>query len=418
MANRARNDLEGIRRSLPFKVIETNIPGVWSLPPLPEGFDPDTASDIELLKNGIFIPRPKPGDDPALAIPWERALSIRRSLVVPKNLKVVSRPRRTRTTDVAKKPAAVLPPIVPPPVVPPGHPLNPVSTNPFWSGCFAEGKWGMVSADWVVPAVTAGLPVESGGEKEGGGTTTFMSASWVGLDGSPPNPNQQVLQVGVAQNYPSEQPGDQGEYAAFFEWDVPGDETPYYILPVFLNDIPVSAGDTVSGTVMYITGQDSVGYVAFSNLSATSAINKSFAIVLPAPQNADLSGGSIEWIMECPGGIGGTTISGQPANGPGTSEVSLARTGSGIGAGPPGSTIGTGVPSGQFTGMPQFTQLVFSNAVGSGVGVVGDPYDGQILNLVGTIGTLEQTEYVFTNVGVGHNTVTVNYAPTPQEPKQ
>jgi hypothetical protein len=65
-------DLVTLRQQVPFELIPTNIPNVYTLPTPPEGIDPHTASSKILRKHGLLLRRPSPSDHPALQQAWQK----------------------------------------------------------------------------------------------------------------------------------------------------------------------------------------------------------------------------------------------------------------------------------------------------------------------------------------------------------
>ena len=68
--------LEALNSKLPFKLTPTNLAGAFTPPPLPDHFDPHTASAKDLMKNGLMLRRPVAGQDPPeLVAAWNRVFS-------------------------------------------------------------------------------------------------------------------------------------------------------------------------------------------------------------------------------------------------------------------------------------------------------------------------------------------------------
>jgi hypothetical protein len=70
-----RSELEAFRARLPYATIPTNVPGIYATAPLPEGFDPNTASRTTMMKHGLVWRRPDEKDDPALRRAWKHAFA-------------------------------------------------------------------------------------------------------------------------------------------------------------------------------------------------------------------------------------------------------------------------------------------------------------------------------------------------------
>jgi len=94
------SDEDAFRRSIPYPVIATNLPGVYASAPWSQDFDLSTASDATLLRNGLPFRRPEKNADPAIIRAWERAFSrkwLAKNRVVPHLQPRVVKPRkRTR----------------------------------------------------------------------------------------------------------------------------------------------------------------------------------------------------------------------------------------------------------------------------------------------------------------------------------
>lgn len=130
------------------------------------------------------------------------------------------------------------------------------------------------------------------------------------------------------------------------------------------------------GIVAYIG--PSAGYLALANPTTRQYSE----IILEPPPAASFAGSSVEWIMECPTGVKVVYATAQ------------------------GGTGGAGGPMGY--GLPKFTPVQFTDAFGtrSSVGVFGDPYSGQTVNIFD-----ESDDGSPTSVAVGHGTVTITYDP-------
>jgi hypothetical protein len=260
-------DEAALRRAIPYTLIATDMPGVYTSPALPDDFDPNTASPAELVKNGLLVRRPGKTDPPELVAAWKRAFS-----------------RKWSAAD------RIVPqfgtPIVKPPVL--RKPMKKVAdkryTSPNWAGAvFDSGKWAGIIASWKVPTVSP-----QPGETSPNG---WFSASWIGIDGWDPATSNDVLQAGVAQVIPP--PQYKPQYYAWYEWyapPAPGD--PPYVNPVLITNVPVSPGDEVFCQVAYVG--NTAGYIMFAN----ETTGKYFTLTLAPPPQASFDGASIEWIME------------------------------------------------------------------------------------------------------------------------
>ncbi len=68
-------DEEGFKAKHPFKLLSTNLRGVYAVPAPPDSFDLKTASQSELIKHGLPWRKPGPGDPPELQKAWDRFTS-------------------------------------------------------------------------------------------------------------------------------------------------------------------------------------------------------------------------------------------------------------------------------------------------------------------------------------------------------
>ncbi len=225
----------------------------------PAGFDPLTADDADLEKNG-FPPRPA---DPVHLARWNKVMgSLKGKLnyITPTfeyHPDIVHGPRVTRTLADGTE----------------------VSTN--WSGAVVTPPAGYsfywVNGDWVIPAVTA--PTASG---------TYYCASWIGIDGDGDVESSgagEVCQAGIeSQVSGSGQPG----YYAWWEW-YPGGS-------VGIPNFPVAPGDMVT-LLLCTAGQGSTTAKAYF-ANRTTGATTSFAFT--APGDTVLAGGCAEWIVEAP----------------------------------------------------------------------------------------------------------------------
>lgn len=188
--------LEAFTKSLPYKVIPTNIPGAYTSPPIPEEVDLEKATAATLLKHGIPFRRPLKGDRPALHDAWNLAYGP--TVKKMKTIVPMLQPRMGRTHNLRQ-------------------PVNGSDTNftgPQWAGGLIKGTWKNATGRWIVPTVSQ--PPEAQGT-EGG----WNSASWVGMDGftgTGYTGSTDVLQAGVQQLFSAK---GKASYVAWFEWYVP-----------------------------------------------------------------------------------------------------------------------------------------------------------------------------------------------------
>lgn len=63
-------DEQWLESQFSFPLMATNMEGVYTTPPLPDDFDLKSASDATLLRHGLLLRRPRPGDSPASVAAW------------------------------------------------------------------------------------------------------------------------------------------------------------------------------------------------------------------------------------------------------------------------------------------------------------------------------------------------------------
>jgi len=262
------HDEQSFRRTIPYPLVATNIPGAYASPAWADDFDPNTASPADFVKNGLLIHRPTQSDDPVLVKAWDRAFSKKwraEDRIIPQ---LEPQPGKVH---ILRKPPRV----------------NTNGNNPFWSGGVMVGqKWSGVLGFWHVPTVSAAP------EPQGTKTPGWDSSSWLGIDGYP-GYSSDVLQAGVQQYVgPSGSPS----YVAWYEWYTPGDTSPSYVNQVNITNVGIKPGDYVYCGVAYVGS--TAGYFIFKN----ERTGKHFSMTLAPPKGATFAGNTIEWIMEDPNG--------------------------------------------------------------------------------------------------------------------
>jgi Peptidase A4 family len=253
---------------VPYRIVSTDLPGVFISPAPPPDFDPNTASRESLIKNGILWRRPETGDHPALRAAWERGFSRQwraEDRLVPQFEPQIGKTHNLR--DAQRQDDGTY-------------------TSPQWSGSVVQGNWIGAIGYWAIPAVfNSGEPQGT----EGG----WNSSSWVGIDGA--LGSKDVLQAGVEQQVSED--GLSSSYTAWFEWYVkPYSGAPGYVWQVNIPNFPVEPSQTVFCGVLYVN--HTAGYVCFAN----ETTGHHFSTTMSPPEGATFSGNTAEWIMEAPDG--------------------------------------------------------------------------------------------------------------------
>ncbi len=208
-------------KQFPFKLVPTNLPGAYAVPPPPAGFDLAKATSAQLRKYGFPFSRPTARAHPAAIAAWKRATS-----------------RKWRVEDW------VIPELEPVPGK--THHLRDRPSNntnsPFWSGAVVTGPNGTyngVLAFWKVPSISA--PKEAQGAQGG-----WDSSSWAGIDGWTSN---DLLQAGVQQYLSG--PDAKPQYIAWYQWWIakPANPPPGPLDP---NGYPEAWVNSTNGTYQYI----------------------------------------------------------------------------------------------------------------------------------------------------------------------
>jgi hypothetical protein len=332
-----RFDEEEFERRIPFKLIKTNLPGVYTTPAPPtDDYDPHTVHPSELIRHGMTVRRPDAKAEPRLRAAWDKVFGrkwLARDRVVPHLL-----PQSGKTHLLRQRPEKQ---------------EDGTFTSKNWSGAAINtGSWTSVIGYWVIPNVSQ--PSDAQGT-EGG----WNSSSWIGIDGY--TFTNDVLQAGVQQVVDAQ---GNDSYVAWFEWHVPpptnlppgtpvdskgyplawvGPGGPYqYIYQTNLQGFPVGPGEQVYCSVLYASN-NTAGHIYFAN----EWTGQHFQITLAPPPGANFSGGSIEWIMEAPDG-------GEP-----------------------------------ISSLPFFIPVTFTAAIGCGPnGATGNPASADTLNIVNASGYL------------------------------
>jgi hypothetical protein len=272
------HDEQEFLKKFPCPLIATNMKGAYSIPAHSDDFDPNTAKEDELTKNGVFWRRPAATDSPALMKAWQRVFSrkwLAKDRIVPK-----LEPQAGKTHNLRK-------------------PLRPVTdqnvVNSAWAGAGIRGggQWNGILGVWKIPTVSK--PSEPQGT-EGG----WNSSSWLGIDGFDVNiVSNDVLQAGIEQKVDSQ---GNASYVAWFEWFAPAQQgSPAYINQTNIPNFAVKPGDQVLCLVNFFSPFSflpNIGIITFAN----ETTGKNFMMILWAPPGATATGNTIEWIMEAPDG--------------------------------------------------------------------------------------------------------------------
>jgi hypothetical protein len=219
---------------------------------VPEGFEPDFATDQELFDNG-FPPRPDVNNASAMAL-WRKAVHATR---VPTDL--VEQPGRYhRPVQGLSKPQSI---------------ANGTATSGNWSAVVLSGT----SADfvqivgfWAVPNVAS----------QKAGTANGYSSMWVGLDG---DPTSDLIQNGTASDWIN----GKAVYNAWVEV-LPASE-------VLVPGLKVLPGDGIYAQTLYkVVNGKAAAYFYFTNFNTGKSVSTSIAF----PTNLKFTGQSAEWVVE------------------------------------------------------------------------------------------------------------------------
>lgn len=231
--------------------------------PLPEGFDPLTASARQLAAQRLPR-RPDARTEPRLARLWERAIGRTRLWIAPEfehHENISHGPMRVgRALQRRAKAAPVLV-------------SNATSNN--WSGAAvfapANKPYRFVGGQWTVPSPNA--PADG----------SYYASEWVGIDGWNSN---DVLQAGTETQVTKIWFITATQVYTWWEWFPAGE--------VKVSNLPVSPGD-----VMYcLICADSTTHATVSFSNQSTGVGTRFDIT--APSRTALTGNVAEWIVERP----------------------------------------------------------------------------------------------------------------------
>jgi hypothetical protein len=231
----------------------------------PDGFNPRTASPLELRRYGL-PQRPDPAIRPELATRWDEIFSRKLTYITP-----TFGPMQELLPGIERR----------------GRPRQDVVTvtHPYWSGAVVHATAGetftWVLGQWNVPDVAP--PAKGQG--------SWYSFAWIGIDG-----NSDVTQIGTIQSVSVDANGNLSKDCyAVYEWWVAGQTTPWHAITNF----PVSFGDTMLGLICLDTPTEAY----FNLLNVTSGILAPFHYFGPPAGIASLEN-QAEWILEHPGVTG------------------------------------------------------------------------------------------------------------------
>ena len=284
MAQRAAaSTYELLRKALPYEIIPTRLPGVYTSPSPPEDLDPNAADTKTLIKYGVLWRRPDELDPPTLRAAWQRVVSRKWKRIIPRMEVQFGKTHQIR-----------------------GLKKTEAGYQTFnWSGGILQGPSGSFTSavgTWVIP--TVGAPSEPLGYD---GRWDF--SSWVGIDGW--QTTNDVLQAGIQQTVDVH---GRASYVAWYQWYVSGATGLEilafpYIHQVNIPNFSVAPGQTIYCLVQYVNN-NTAGLLYLAN----DTTGEYFSITLTPPTDASFSGSSAEWIMEAPNG--GTPASSLPSFNP------------------------------------------------------------------------------------------------------
>jgi len=262
-------DTTSFVKKFPFSLNPTNLDGVYSIPAPPAGFDPNTATQAELTRQGLLWRKPTAGDPPEVQQAWTKFFSQKwdpAKRIVPQLQPQVGVSHNLKKLPVKQSDGSYI--------------------GGVWSGAGSNsGTWSSIIGYWTIPTVSK--PTEPQGN-EGG----WNSSSWLGLDGM--FTSDDVLQAGVQQKVSA---NGVASYIAWFEWFAPAKpNSPPYIWQTNIANFPVSPGQQVYCSVQY-SGK-TAGVISFAN----EATGQHFSVTLAPPPGATFNGSSYEWIVEAPDG--------------------------------------------------------------------------------------------------------------------
>ena len=258
------------------KLLPSNLPGVFALPPIPNDFDPNTATKAALLKHGLLWRRPAQHDHPAVIAAWNKAFSggfhAKKHIV----------PSITPLANRIHKPVILTRPFD-----------GPCAPSDRWSGAVVNNPWPgwtgnmTVTSYWRVPTVS--MPTWPGNRG------LWTSSSWIGIGNPDPNkvPTDLLLQAGVTHDVIDL--SGTTKYYAWYAYDFEEHR---------LNDIMIRPGDEISSSVQYLPQSHQFYFSIYDSTTGQYS-----AMLVDLPKDREVATNTVEWIVEVPGGyINGNAI--------------------------------------------------------------------------------------------------------------
>jgi len=271
----------------------------------PAGFDPLTASDLELQRFG-FPPRPDARATPQQYAIWKKMVTAPQTRIVPS---VEQTTIHNQPIQFAGRSAA-------------GNPTNGTTqvASLNWSGFavvdankpFASGT--TVFGEYIVPIAQQAFGTCNGGWD--------YSAEWVGLDGVMSN---DVLQAGIEDDAFCSGSSKKTFYKSWFEW---------FPNPSFrIKNLVIKPGNVV-GVAVWNTSPTQANALIIDYTT-----QKAVSVAFNAPNGTVLTGDSVEWIVERPE-VNGTlaTLTNYVADPFNFCEAAVGAAAYGPGASPTGAT--------------------------------------------------------------------------------
>jgi hypothetical protein len=242
------------------------VEGIRTPPQLPKDFDPLHATPEELIQYGL-PPQPDKTKAPKQAASWERLMSkLPKFKFVQPKFKILEDHQSSSSTSTEVKAA-------------PEADTHITTRTPNWAGAVLNAtsneNFKNIMADWLVPNPYPGSDVDG----------TYHSSAWIGIDGWT---SSDVLQGGTSQDVTLKSGELTRDIYAWCKW--------YPALPIRIDNVSVSAGDTVN-CFIWATSKRTSKKTAYFNIFNWGTWEWS-SICLTAPKDTELQGDSAEWIME------------------------------------------------------------------------------------------------------------------------